>query len=293
MDKSNPTAVRFDWPEVSIDCRFTGEQIGLRIEGGERNHFNLFIDGELASIFSAPRDTTLYFRPTTRAESHELLLTKRTEADMGMTRFMGFILNEKGELLPTNRQTKRSIEFIGNSITCGYGTEGSNRDERFRPETENNYKSYAAILARAFSAEAHFIAHSGKGAVRNYGDENPVSDPVETMRGRYNRTLDNDPSQLWDFSQWKADCVVINLGANDYSTTPHPDRDPFLNAYKELISKVRNAHGDVPVFCVVGPMINEPCFTYVKELTLYFRNEVKDEKVYFAGLPDNLLNQGG
>ncbi len=39
-------------------------------------------------------------------------------------------------------------------------------------------------------------------------------------------------------------------------------------------------------------MINEPCYSYVKELTLYFRNVLKDDQLYFAGLPDNLLNQG-
>ena len=291
VDKSNPHAVLFDWPGVSIGCRFKSQQIGLRIEGGERDYFNLFLDGELVSVFSAPHDTTLYFRPTADAAYHELLLTKRTEADMGKARFMGFILDDKGEVFPSSRKTDRRIEFIGNSITCGYGTEGSNRDERFKPETENNYKSYAAILARAFNAEAHFIAHSGKGVVRNYGDEKPVSDPKETMPGRYDRTLDNDPSQLWDFDQWKTDCVVINLGTNDFSTSPHPDRDSFLKAYKELISKVRSAHGDVPIFCVVGPMINEPCFSYVKELTHYYKNQLKDEHLYFAGLPDNLLNQ--
>lgn len=292
VDRSKPDAVRFDWPGVSIGCRFTGERIGLRMEGGERNYFNLFIDSELVSVFSAPRDTTLFFRSKTDATHHELLLTKRTEADMGMVRFMGFIPDKKGEIIPSSQQADRRIEFIGNSITCGYGTEGSNRDEHFRPDTENNYKSYAAILTRAFSADAHFIAHSGKGMVRNYGDEKPVSDPQETMLGRYDHTLDNDPSLQWDFSQWKADCVVINLGTNDFSTTPHPDRGSFLNAYKELIFKVRNTHGDVPIFCVVGPMINEPCFSYVKELTDYYRNEVNDEQVYFAGLPDNLLNQG-
>jgi lysophospholipase L1-like esterase len=276
VDRSNPTEVRFDWPGVSIGCIFTGNQIGINIEGGEKNYFNLFIDGELLSVFSAPRDTTLFFRLTNDVVHHELLLTKRTEADMGMARFTGFILDEKAEILPSSRKSTRRIEFIGNSITCGYGTEGANRDERFSPNTENN----------------HFIAHSGKGVVRNYGDEKMVSDPKETMPGRYDRTLDNDTTHLWDFKQWKAHCVVINLGTNDYSTQPHPDRVAFLNAYKELIAKVRSSHGNVPIFCVVGPMINEPCFSYLKELTYFYRTEVKDTNIYFAGLPDKLLNDG-
>lgn len=292
VDRSNPNEVRFDWPGVSIGCFFTGDQIGISLEGGWKSYFNLFIDGELISVFTAPHDTTLFFQPTNDAAYHELLLTKRTEADMGMVRFKGFILDEKAEILTSSQESERRIEFIGNSITCGYGTEGANRDERFSAETENNYKSYAAILARAFNADAHYIAHSGIGMVRNYGDEKSVSDPKTTMPGRYDRTLDNDTTLLWDFSQWKAHCVVINLGTNDFSTQPHPDRDSFQNAYKGLIAKVRSTHGDVPIFCVVGPMINEPCFSYVKELTHYYRTEVKDTNVYFAGLPDNLLNDG-
>lgn len=108
-------------------------------------------------------------------------MTKRTEADMGITRFMGFVLEDNGELFPLSETPNRRIEFIGNSITCGYGTEGNNKDERFKPDTENNCKSYAAILARAFSADAHFIAHSGKGLVRNYDDKKSVFDTHDTM----------------------------------------------------------------------------------------------------------------
>jgi lysophospholipase L1-like esterase len=257
----------------------------------DSNYFNLFIDNELISVFHAPRDTTIVVGTLNRKDSHELRITKRTEADMGLTRFMGIILDDEGALKPILNIEKRRIEFIGNSITCGYGTEGSNRDERFRPDTENSDKSYAAILARAFAAEAHYIAHSGIGVVRNYGDEKPVSDPNQTMQGRYNRTLDNDARLSWDFSSWEPDCVIINLGTNDFSTIPHPGKHTFQNGYKELIMQVRKAYGDIPVFCVVGPMTNEPCFSYVKELTLYFRNVLKDNQLFFAGLPDNLLNQ--
>lgn len=291
IDMSSKDTVRFDWPGVSVECRFSGKSIGIRINGGKDNYFNLFIDGEQISVFQAPRDTTITIRPLQRKDTHQLLLTKRTEANMGTARFMGFVLEDKGKLYPLLKIPNRRIEFIGNSITCGYGTEGSSKDEHFRPDTENNYKSYAAILARAFSAEAHFTAHSGKGVVRNYGDKKPVSNTGDTMPGHYNRTLDNNPALTWDFSSWKPDCVVINLGTNDFSTTPHPDKHTFLKGYRELLSQIRHAYGNIPVFCVVGPMIDEPCFSYVKEFTLYCRNAEQDYQIYFAGLPDSLLNQ--
>lgn len=291
IDTSSKDTVRFDWPGISIGCRFSGKSIGIRINGGNGNHFNLFIDGELTSVFQAPRDTIITIHPLQRNKTHDLLLTKRTEASMGIARFMGFVLGDKGELFHLSEISDRRIEFIGNSITCGYGTEGSSKNERFRPDTENNYNSYAAILARAFSADAHFIAHSGKGLVRNYGDEKSVSDVHDTMPGRFNRRLDSDSAQTWDFGSWKPDCVVINLGTNDFSTTPHPDKFAFWKGYKELISKIRYVYGHIPVFCVVGPMIDEPCFSYVKEFTLYCQITEQDKQVYFAGLPDNLLNE--
>src|SRR5690554_2871999 len=62
VDKKDPQVFLFDWPGVSIDCIFTGEVIGVRIEGGEKNYFNIFIDGKPVSIVNAPRDTILYFR---------------------------------------------------------------------------------------------------------------------------------------------------------------------------------------------------------------------------------------
>ena len=67
--------------------------------------------------------------------------------------------------------------------------------------------------------------------------------------------------------------------------------DSFWRGYKELISKIRYVYGHIPVFCVADPMIDEPCFSYVKEFTLYCRITEQDKQVYFAGLPDNLLNE--
>ncbi|MBK5195929.1 MAG: hypothetical protein JJE08_07885 [Proteiniphilum sp.] len=74
---------------------------------------------------------------------------------------------------------------------------------------------------------------------------------------------------LFPFSEIKAD---------KYISPHHPDKHTFQNGYKELIMQVRKAYGNIPVFCVVGPMTNEPCFSYVKELTLYFRNVLKDNQ---------------
>ena len=74
-----------------------------------------------------------------------------------------------------------------------------------------------------------FIQWSGKGVVRNYGDVNRSStDPMPTY---YNRTLGTQPLPYWDPKQFQHDLVIVALGANDYSTEPHPLDEDFLAGY--------------------------------------------------------------
>ena len=62
----------------------------------------------------------------------------------------------------------RHIEFIGNSLTCGYGVEGKDRSEPYKAETENCNLSYATIIARYFNADYTLIAHSGRGVTEMF-----------------------------------------------------------------------------------------------------------------------------
>jgi hypothetical protein len=60
-----------------------------------------------------------------------------------------------------------ALEFYGDSITCGYGNEGTPPCD-FTAGTENNWLSWGPMTARALNASVHVEAWSGKGVVR-YG----------------------------------------------------------------------------------------------------------------------------
>ncbi|MDN5553540.1 hypothetical protein [Prevotella sp.] len=60
------------------------------------------------------------------------------------------------------------MEFIGNSITCGYGIMARSKFMNFSNSTENHYYTYAGIAARRLNAESMVVARSGIGAYRNY-----------------------------------------------------------------------------------------------------------------------------
>jgi len=288
FDFSNPQEVRYDWSGVYIQFSIRSTECAVRMSDTGHNYYNVFVDDRPSKTIDVKSDTTIVIASGLENQIHKVRIYKRTEGNQGIGTFKGIVISEKGEMLPWKEIPTRKIEFIGNSITCGYGTEGLMKSERWKPSTENNYLSYAAIMSRALNSDYHITAHSGEGAVRNYGYKEKVS-PTGTMPRRFNRAFDEKEQPLWDFTKWKPDMVVINLGTNDFSTQPFPDKDVFIAGYKKLIDEVRKQYGDLPVFCVVGPMTDEPCYSYVKEMVEDFRSANQKKNVYFVGIPTYLM----
>ena len=121
-----------------------------------------------------------------------------------------------------------NIEFIGDSITCGYGNE--DMDPPLHDGDRVRYSAYGAIAARNTKAAAHIIAWSGKGAAKNC-----CGDTSELMPELYRRTIPQDSASQWDFTSWIADAVVINLGTNDFNS--NVDVTAFGDAYQALIRR--------------------------------------------------------
>lgn len=288
FDFSNPQEVRYDWSGVYIQFSFRGTECALKMSDTGHNYYNVFIDEQPSKTFEVKSDTTLVIASRLGTQVHKIQIYKRTEGNQGTGTFKGILISDNGEMLPWKEVPTRKIEFIGNSITCGYGTEGLSKNERWKPSTENNYLSYAPIMARAFNADYHIVAHSGMGVVRNYGYKEKVS--PNAMPDRFNRVFDEKEQPLWNFRQWKPDVLVINLGTNDFSTQPYPDKAVFKAGYEKLINEVRKQYGDLPIFCVVGPMTDEPCYSYVKEMVEDFRSVYQKKNVYFVGIPTYLMN---
>ncbi len=288
FDFSNPAEVRFDWSGVYIQFNMRGTECAVRMSDTGHNYYNVFIDDQPSKTIDVKSDTTIIIGSGLGTQIHRVQIYKRTEGNQGTGSFKGILISENGEMLPWKDIPTRKIEFIGNSITCGYGTEGLSGSEHWKPSTENNYQSYAPIMSRAFKADYHIVAHSGMGVVRNYGYKEKVS--PNAMPDRINRVYDERELPVWDFKQWNPDVVVINLGTNDFSTKPFPDKAVFIAGYEKLINEVRKQYGSIPIFCVAGPMTDEPCYSYVKEMVETFRSVYQNKNVYFVGIPTYLMN---
>ncbi len=281
---------RYNWPGVSVFTQFSGQKLGVELNGGENNYFNVWIDDCEPKVICCKKDTVWWYPENLSKGIHSLRIVKRTEANMGMAIFSGLYIGKSDSLIKENDLPERKMLFLGNSITCGYGTEGKNKMEKFHPSTENCEKSYATILSRALNAQYHLIAHSGLGMVRNYGYAEKLSPENSTMPVRFNYLFDNEPASTYKMNEYQPHAVVVNLGSNDYSTEPVPDEKDFVEAGINLIAKIHNTFPNTHIFCITGPLMHDPIYTYTKRFVELYKQNTGIESVIFIGLPLGTLN---
>lgn len=250
IDDADPGNVRFAWSGTGAVAKFSGTQVSARLGGGQQ--YTVVVDGEVTQPKLTATDGTNALATGLAAGEHTVELYRRTEANQGVSTFMGFDFGG-GTLLAPPLPTRR-LEFIGDSITCGYGNEGPDMNCGFTPDTENHYITYAALTARALGAEVSTVAWSGKGVVCNYGDAaDSCQNPLPTY---YDRTLPDEAGSKWDFSRFVPDAVVVNLGTNDLSTTEDPSQMEFESAYAALLERVRAAYPNAHILCTNGPLLS-------------------------------------
>lgn len=283
IEKNAKGEVSFNWSGTYLNTIFTGSYAAIKASDTKRNYYNVIIDGIQTKIISIHGiDTIIVLAEKLKNATHTLLLQKRSEAEQGTTTLKSIILEKGATLIAGVKKKERHIEFIGNSITCGYGTEGGSKHESFKAETENCNLAYGCIIARYFDADYTLIAHSGRGAARNYGDTARVS--KVTMRELINGTFDKIPDNIWNFKDYTPNLVVINLGTNDFSTKPYPLKEEFLASYDIIITQLRKVYGDVKILCVAQP--HGYAFDYLKEYCI----TKKDKNVHFAAYLNEVFN---
>ncbi len=282
MDFADPKRPRFDWPGTSIQARFTGSSVSVRLSGGD-NDFNAYIDGAFKTRISLQAGKSVYEVATgLSAGEHTLLLTKRTEASYGIATFQGLVLGDGQGLAELPPRPAHRILFIGDSYTVGYGADATTTScSPLRP-WDNNDAAYGPVSAKALGAEYSIQAISGKGMVHNYGDGVALSQ--EPMPFYFDRTLAGSAQPAWSFPSWIPDVVVVALGTNDFSTSVKPSREQYVSAYKAFLQRLRGHFPSAPIVCVTfasdsfqGPYVD----ALVKEV-----NAAGDAKVQWVGMPN-------
>ncbi len=281
FDRTTPSAPGFDWSYSTIRAKFQGAYCAVKLDGPNK-YFDVFIDSVKADpIASATSGLETFVLASDLSDSnHSITLRRRVEANAGKNVFHGFVLDEGKALVEPDPAPSRKIAFIGDSYTCGYGVEaafGTNFDNA----TENAGLTYAAQMASHYQADAMFTSWSGRGMVRNYGDQNQTS--PEPLPSVYGRTCGSVANENYDFA-WQPDVVVIALGINDFSTTPHPSQEQYAGGYGDFIDTLRSHYPDAQIICTYLSSMDAVAADYIAAAV----DASGDSKVHFAEVLYNL-----
>ena len=294
---ANPERPAWNFPGVQIIAAFEGTSLRM-IAKPRSGYFMAQIDNAepFKVAFRGERDSVVTLATALTDGRHLVQLMYAIEGYEFFPEFWGFVLDKGRQLVDAPVLPSRKIEFIGNSITCGYGNEGLKKEEGFDYATENHYYSYASITARNLEAQHWVVACSGIGAYRNYNGPK-TGNPESNMPAQYEYTgyawnpdLRKQPTFLrekWDFNRYQPDVVCINLGTNDLST-PNYDENLLKQNYHKLLKMVRQHNPKAKIVFLTGTML------YQKELELQKRlldevaaeaQQAGDKQVYRFDMP--------
>lgn len=260
IDFSDPKKPRFWSPGVYIQAKFTGTFCDVVVNdevlyGTSHNYLEIVIDDQKPfRIKTTGAVNTIKAAEGLPDGIHTITICKDTESNIGYLEFVGFRC--KGLVAPPAKP-RRKIEFIGDSITCGMGSDLSDtpcgKGQWY--DQHNAYLSYGAVTARRLKAQWQLSAVSGIGLMHS------CCNMSITMPQVFDKVSVRDNSTPWDFQKYQPDVVTICLGQNDGKQEPMA----FCDRYADFLHQLRQHYPKADFVCLSSPMADPSLREYQKE----------------------------
>jgi hypothetical protein len=213
----------FDWPGVGVTfevagaswvtmtANATGAQTRVRVTVDDVDLYSFAV---LPQDDAAPPYMVAFGMDSNAGVTHTITVRQVMEpsyinggSGAGNVALVGF--DTDGQFVAPPAPRSRRLEFVGDSITVGYGSLGHGPCNAGWVSNDNS-RTYDSFLCANFSANCSIIAWSGKGMYEN------CCDAGTKMPEYFLRALGGNEGSTWDFSAFVPDALVINLGTNDW-----------------------------------------------------------------------------
>ncbi|HHV50824.1 MAG TPA: SGNH/GDSL hydrolase family protein [Clostridiales bacterium] len=296
----------YDWTCSGFEFTFTGTAVRAELgtlaayamQEKNRPHVVVYVDENVvpSADFLITQETGEYILAENLTDGTHTMRVLKASANVYSGPFYAKSVTVTGSnpsIVPTEPRARR-IEFIGDSITCGYGTKASAPSGNYLSSEEDGSIAYAYLTAQALQADANIISVSGNGV---YCDLNGRQ--MRLMPEYYQYTdlrLENDlgiqKKTPWDFNSFHADVVVVHLGTNDSNAVnnvskpigdSYPDYQTrisgFKKAYVDFLAVIRKNNPKAKIVCILGGM---PCNLYseMQKAVMEYKEKNGDSDVY-------------
>lgn len=211
------------------------------------------------------------------------------------------VRTRNGVLLAPEPVKPHFIEFIGDSITCGYGVDGVCGTDSFRTDNENAGKAYAMLAANMLNADYSLVCFSGHGILSGYTSDgtinrNDLLPPYYSRTGISESVPDGNGNRIlddaWDFSILP-DLIVINLGTNDasYTGSDAEKQALFTAKYTAFLKTVREQNPTAQILCTLGIMGQTLC-PAVEQAAAQYIAETGDNRIRVMRFAEQLPADG-
>lgn len=231
----------------------------LRVSCTAETYFSVVIDGVAQNrrYIATAGKSEIVLKGFEDQAKHTVRILKQTEPQWSLCVF------EELELygdLSTPVENKYLIEFLGDSITCGYGNLWTSSSSHASSQAgislyEDGVAAYAYLAAQKLGADSSIISCSGIGIDKGWPSFNMKQFYTKQSRFR-NSTADYTVGR-------KADLVVINLGTNDANRGSTETQ--LIANVKELIATARAYNGENTPIVWAHNMMGECRFDWVKK----------------------------
>ena len=248
-------------PASSVEFAVKGKTVELLLNAGSgsHNYIVLEINGKYEGrrkILPGNEDTRITLMLA--EEENRIGIYKATEAASGDVVFKGI---RAEALLPGKIEKRRTIEFIGNSITCG-----ALADDSMVPcgqgvyhDQHNAYLAYGPRVARELKTNFILSSVSGIGIYRNWNDEH-FREPI--MPEVYENLYLNLDTRKRYVTSPAPDVISICLGTNDLSdgdgvTQRLPfNAEKFTQNYIEFVGMLLKHYPKTRIALLNSPMVS-------------------------------------
>ena len=227
-DFSNPAQYVSYWGGAYLKVNFTGTTVKIKL--GHASNYYVKIDGG-AWTTSSNVTGTVNLTPTPLANgTHTLSVAQGKDYDY-VFNFQGLIL-DSGATTSSPSVSANLIEFVGDSITAGYTC------------AQADVSDYAWVCSESLGAEHTQIAYPGVDLVTttNHGTGQDVQYFKE-------QSFNYPSSPDWNFANYTARIVVINLGQNDIGANGIP-LATFQSDYTTFMANIRAKYPNADIFAM-------------------------------------------